>query len=229
MLQAMREAGINQVAVGFESPIGEELKAMDKRLKPEEMISLSRLYSQAGFSVHGMFIFGYPRGEDSNFRMPAKERIRHFRRFIKQARLNTLQVLLPVPLPGTELTHRLAQENRIYSRNHLGWEYYDGNFPLFVPDEPLTPEEMQDSIHLIMGRFYRFKHMFHIGWNILSFPMLFFYLHNLRAGWQKWYRVWETNVTKFGGWLILRRWYTSFKKDNFPRKLAEAKKLTPQA
>ena len=94
---------------------------------------------------------------------------------------------------------------------------------------PMTPEEMQDSIHLIMGRFYRFKHMFHIGWNILSFPMLFFYLHNLRKGWQKWYRIWETNVTKFGGWLILRRWYTSFKKDNFPRKLAEAKKLIPQA
>ena len=229
MLQAMREAGIDQVAVGFESPIGEELKAMDKRLKPEEMISLSQLYSQAGFSVHGMFIFGYPRAQDSNFRMPAKERIRHFRRFIKQAKLNTVQVLLPVPLPGTELTHRLAQENRIYSRNHLGWEYYDGNFPLFVPDEPLTPEEMQDSIHLIMGRFYRFKHMFHIGWNILSFPMLFFYLWNLQKGWQKWYLIWETNVTKFGGWLILRRWYSSFKKDNFPRKLAEAKKLFPQA
>jgi len=229
MLRAMGEAGVNHVAIGFESPIGEELKAMDKRLKPEEMISLSRLYSQAGFWVHGMFIFGYPRANDSNFRMPAKERIRHFRRFIKQARLNTVQVLLPVPLPGTELTHRLAQQNRIYSRDYLGWEYYDGNFPLFVPDEPLTPEEMQHSIRLIMGRFYRFKHMFHIGWNILSFPMLFFYLHNLREGWQKWYRIWETNVTKFGGWLIIRRWSTAFKKDAFPSKLAEAKRLHTQA
>ena len=229
MLQAMREAGIIQVAIGFESPIGEELKAMDKRLKPEEMISLSRLYSQAGFWVHGMFIFGYPYANDSNFRMPAKERIRHFRRFIQQARLNTVQVLLPVPLPGTELTRRLAQQDRIYSRQYLGWEYYDGNFPLFVPDEPLTPEEMQDSVRLIMGRFYRFKHMFHIGWNIVSFPMLFFYLHNLRQGWQKWYRIWENNVTKFGGWLIIRRWYNAFKKDNFSRKLAEAKKLLTQA
>jgi radical SAM superfamily enzyme YgiQ (UPF0313 family) len=202
---------------------------MDKRLKPEEMISLSRLYSQAGFWVHGMFIFGYPYANDSNFRMPAKERIRHFRRFIQQARLNTVQVLLPVPLPGTELTRRLAQQDRIYSRQYLGWEYYDGNFPLFVPDEPLTPEEMQDSVRLIMGRFYRFKHMFHIGWNIVSFPMLFFYLHNLRQGWQKWYRIWENNVTKFGGWLIIRRWYNAFKKDNFSRKLAEAKKLLTQA
>ena len=228
LLQAMREAGINHVAIGFESPIGEELKAMDKRLKPEEMISLSRVYYKAGFWVHGMFIFGYPLAADLNFQMPAKERIQHFRRFINRAGLNTVQVLLPVPLPGTELTHRLRQQNRIYSRDYLGWEYYDGNFPLFVPDEPITPEEMQDSIRLIMGRFYRFKHMFHIGWNILSFPMLLFYLHNLREGWWKWYRIWENNVTKFGGWLIIRRWSTQFKRDSFSSKLVEAKKLLAQ-
>jgi radical SAM superfamily enzyme YgiQ (UPF0313 family) len=225
LLRAMREAGINQVAIGFESPIGEELKAMDKRLKPEEMISLSRLYYQEGFWVHGMFIFGYPLADGLRFRMSAKERIRHFRRFIKRAGVSTVQVLLPVPLPGTELTHRLRQQNRIYSRDYLGWEYYDGNFPLFVPDEPMTPEEMQASIRLIMGRFYRFKHMFHIGWNILSFPVLLFYLHDLREGWGKWYRTWENNVTKFGGWLVIRRWSTEFKRDKFSSKLGEAKSL----
>jgi radical SAM superfamily enzyme YgiQ (UPF0313 family) len=225
LLRIMREAGINQVAIGFETPIGEELKAMDKRLKPEEMISLSRLYYQAGFWVHGMFIFGYPIAEGVSFRMTARERVRHFRRFIKRARVSTVQILLPVPLPGTSLTHRLRQQNRIYSKDYLGWEYYDGNFPLFVPDEPMTPEEMQTSIHLIMGRFYRFKHMFHIGLNILSFPLLFFYLHNLREGWRKWYRTWENNVTRFGGWLIIRRWSAQFKKGDFSSKLGEAKKL----
>jgi glycosyltransferase involved in cell wall biosynthesis len=35
----------------------------------------------------------------------------------------------------------------------------------------MSPEEMQTSIHKIMGRFYRFKHMFQIGLNILSFPV----------------------------------------------------------
>lgn len=225
LLRTMREAGINQVAIGFESPIGEELKAMDKRLKPEEMISLSRLYSKAGFLVHGMFIFGYPFAEGLNFRMPAKDRIQHFRRFIKQARVDTVQVLLPVPLPGTKLTHRLRQQNRIYAKDYLGWEYYDGNFPLFVPDEPMTPEEMQASIRLIMGRVYRFKHLFHIGLNILSFPVLFFYLHNLRGGWRKWYRAWQNNLTRFGGWLIMRRWSAEFKKNNFSSQLAQAKKL----
>ncbi|MCX5906650.1 MAG: radical SAM protein, partial [Deltaproteobacteria bacterium] len=183
LLLAMHEAGIFAVCIGFESPIPEELKAMDKRLKPEDMIALSQLYTKAGFLIHGMFIFGYPMAEGVNFKMPARERVRHFRRFIKQARLDTVQVMLPIPLPGTEMTQRLKDQNRVFSRDLVGWEYYDGLFPLFVPDDPITPEEMQTSTRHIMGRFYHFKHMFDIGFNILSFPILFFYLHNLKSGW----------------------------------------------
>ena len=84
LLQAMREAGISNVAIGFESPIPEELKAMNKRLKPEDMISLSRVYNRAGFWVHGMFIFGYPLAAGVQFRMSAKERIQYFRKFIQE-------------------------------------------------------------------------------------------------------------------------------------------------
>ncbi len=223
LLQSMREAGIFNLAIGFESPIGEELKAMDKRLKPEDMIALARQYHKAGFFIHGMFIFGYPTPEGIEFSMPAAERIQRFRKFIRQARLDSVQVLLPAPLPGTELTRRLKEQNRIFPKDLVGWEYYDGNFPLFVPDAPMTPEEMQASSHRIMGRFYRFKHMFHIGFHILWFPILVFYLPNLKRGWEKWYHVWANQVTRFGGWLIMRRWYVAFKKDPFSRKLAAAK------
>jgi radical SAM superfamily enzyme YgiQ (UPF0313 family) len=223
LLQAMREAGISHVAIGFESPIPEELKAMNKRLNPEDMLSLTRLYKQAGFWVHGMFIFGYPLAEGMQFRMSAKERSQYFRKFIKKAKLDTVQVVLPIPFAGTELARRLRKQNRIFPKSTLGWEYYDGNFPLFVPDEPLTPEGMQASIIQLMGRFYRFKHMFNIGLNILFFPMLLFYLHNLREGWSVWYRRWDRNITKFGGWLIIRKWVSDFKKNNFLGKLAEAR------
>jgi len=225
LLQAMRDAGISNLAIGFESPIPAELEAMNKRLKPEDMISLARVYNRAGFWVHGMFIFGYPLAAGVQFRMSAKERIQYFRKFIKKAKIDTVQVLLPVPLPGTELTRRLRQQNRIFPETTLGWEYYDGNFPLFVPDDPMTPEEMQASIIQIMGRFYRFRHMFKVGLQILTFPMLLFYLHNLRVGWAVWYRMWDRNITRFGGWIIVRKWYAAFKKNQFLGKLAEAKRL----
>ena len=224
LLRGMREARINTVAIGFESPIAEELQAMNKRLQPDEMVALTRLYSRAGFWVHGMFIFGYPMKPGSEFRMGARERVKHFRRFVRRARIDSLQVLLPVPLPGTELRRRLAEQNRIYPIEHVGWEYYDGNFPLFEPDEPLTAEQMQASIHKIMGRFYRMDHLLFVGLNILSFPALVLHLHNLRAGWQRWSRRWWKSLTGVAGWRIIKKWTRQYRKGRFSERLAEAKR-----
>jgi radical SAM superfamily enzyme YgiQ (UPF0313 family) len=222
LLSAMRQAGINMVAIGFESPIEEELSAMNKRLKPEEMLSFTKTFHKFGFLVHGMFIFGYPMKEGINFKMPASERIRRFKHFIKKAKIDTIQILLPGPLPGTELRQRLAMQNRIYPIQHIGWEYYDGNFPLFRPDAPLTAEEMQFSIRRIMGRFYQFRYMFMIGLHIFSFPALVFFLHNLRSGWLKWYRPWRNNLMRFGGWIVMKKWTSQFKKDKFGVRLQKA-------
>jgi radical SAM superfamily enzyme YgiQ (UPF0313 family) len=224
LLEAMRGAGITTVAIGFESPIPEELAAMNKKLKPEDMLAMTRLFHKAGFLVHGMFIFGYPIPEQYSFNMPAKERVRCFRKFIRKARIDTVQTLLPVPLPGTEMTQRLARQNRIFSIDCVGWEYYDGNFPLFEPDKPLTPEELQRSTRKIMGRFYRFRYMFLIALNILIFPTMMFSLYNVKIGWRRWYRSWRNNILRFTGWVILRKWTSEFKKGTFSDKLNKAKK-----
>jgi radical SAM superfamily enzyme YgiQ (UPF0313 family) len=224
LLQAMREARINTVAIGFESPIAEELQAMNKRLKPDDMVAMTRLYHRAGFWVHGMFIFGYPMRPGIEFRMSARERVQRFRRFIRNARIDTLQVLLPVPIPGTELRRRLVEQNRVYSIEHIGWEYYDGNFPLFEPDAPLTAEEMQASIRKIMGRFYRFSHFLMVGLNVLSVPALVLHLHDLKAGWGRWSHRWWNSLMGVAGWHIIRKWTAQFRKGPFPDRLAEAKR-----
>jgi len=223
LLAAMRRAGVNTVAIGFESPITEELAAMNKRIKPEEMIALSRIYHEAGFLVHGMFIFGYPIPGGAPVNLTVEARVRRFRKFIRAARIDTVQLLLPVPLPGTEMTARLAAQGRIYPRTEIGWEYYDGNFPVFEPDPPLSAEDMQTAARKIMGRFYHIRHLFLIGLNILLFPSLVFSLHNLRRGWHQWYRSWRNDLVRFGGWLILRKWISAFKKGSFNEKLMRAR------
>ncbi len=223
LLSAMRQAGINIVAIGFESPIGEELNAMNKHLRPEDMLALTKIFHKFGFLIHGMFIFGYPVKEGVNFKMPARERIKRFKNFISKAKIDTIQILLAGPLPGTELRRRLAMQNRLYPLQDIGWEYYDGNFPLFEPDEPMTAEEIQDSTRKIMGKFYQFKYMFILGLHIFSFPALIFFLHNIRSGWRKWYRPWRNALARFGGWTIMRRWASQFKKDTFLERLQKAK------
>ncbi|MFH1248483.1 MAG: radical SAM protein [Candidatus Omnitrophota bacterium] len=223
LLSAMRQAGVNAVAIGFESPIDEELKAMNKHIKSEDMIAFTRIFHKFGFIVHGMFIFGYPLKEGSHFKMATKERIKRFRRFIRKSNIDTIQVLLAGPLPGTEMRHRLAAQNRVYSVKDVGWEYYDGNFPLFEPDEPMSAEEIQAAVRKIMGKFYQFKYIFMIVLNIFSFPALIFFLHNVKQGWRKWYRPWRNDLARFGGWIVMKQWVSQFKKDAFLKKLEKAK------
>ena len=179
LLSVMRQAGINTVAIGYESPIKEELAAMEKHVRSEEMISLTKVFHQFGFLVHGMFIFGYPLKEKKDFHMDAEERISRYKWFIRKAKIDTVQLLLPVPLPGTELRERLKREHRIYPINDVGWEYYDGNFPVFQPDEPMTAEDMQFAFREIMGKFYQFRYMFMIGLNIFLLQAMIFFLHNI--------------------------------------------------
>ena len=219
LLTAMREGGIRCLAIGFESVIDEELVAMGKGLKSRDMYDLVRKYQRYGFLIHGMFIFGYPMRPGISFHMEAEERVRHFRRFIQKAKLDTVQVLLPVPLPGTELRERLTQEGRVLN---LGWQYYDGNFPVIIPDAPLTPEVAQKSIFQIMMGFYRFRYMFGIAFQTLYFPVAMLPLVNLHVRFRRWYRGWRNNIVRFGGWFIVRDWRKQFRQDRFREKLRGA-------
>jgi len=205
LLAAMRRANIQVLAIGYESPIPEELKAMNKCLRPEEMIRNTELYHRAGFLIHGMFIFGYP-GLGKPFEMSARDRSAAYRRFIRKADIDTIQILLPVPLPGTELTARLERQHRIFSREEIGWEFYDGNFQLFEPDKPLTAIEVQKAARNLMIHFYRFNSLFSIGIAIATFPRLIFHLFNLRKGWHLWFRKWRNALWRFIGWHIIRNW-----------------------
>jgi len=222
LLSAMRDAGIRTICIGYESPIEEELQAMNKHISSADMLSLTRTFHKSGFFVHGMFIFCYPLKDGGSFKMSVNERAGRYKDFIRKAKIDTVQILLPVPIPGTQLRDRLKSQNRIYPLEDIGWEYYDGSFPLFEPDEPLNPEEVQLGGRKIMGRFYQFGYMFLVPVNILSFTRLIFFFHNIRLGWARWYRSWRNYLVRFGGWIILKRWLSQFKRDAFLHKLQKA-------
>ena len=223
LLFAMRDAGIRTICIGYESPIEEELKAMNKHIRSADMLSLTRTFHKSGFFVHGMFIFCYPLKDNSGFKMSVNERAKCYKDFIRKSKIDTVQILLPVPIPGTELRGRLQRQKRIYPLEDIGWEYYDGSFPLFEPDEPLNSEEIQQLGRGIMGRFYQFGYMFLVPVNILSFTSILFFFHNIRLGWRRWYRSWRNHLVRFGGWIILRKWNIAYKSDKFPQKLQKAR------
>ena len=223
LLSAMRDCSIRCLAVGIESPIDEELRAMGKRLKATEMVELARIYHQHGFLVHGMFIFGYPMRPGVEFHMSGAHRIRRFRAFFRKARLDTVQVVLPVPLPGTALRARLEKEGRVLPNSEIGWEYYDGNFPIIVPDPPLTPEDMQKPLISLMSGFYRLKRLFGVMLHTLRFPLAMLPLINLRDRWRKWYRHWRNDVIGSVGYFIVRNWRKAFREGEFKEKLRRSR------
>ncbi len=223
LLSAMKDAGIRTICIGYESPIEEELKAMNKHIRSTDMLSLTRTFHKCGFFVHGMFIFCYPLKDNSGFKMSVSERARCYKDFIRKANIDTVQILLPVPIPGTELRDRLQRQKRIYPLEDIGWEYYDGSFPLFEPDEPLNSEEIQQIGRRMMGRFYQFGYMLLVPVNILSFTSILFFFHNIRLGWRRWYRLWRNHLVRFGGWIILRKWTIAFRSDKFQQKLQKAR------
>jgi radical SAM superfamily enzyme YgiQ (UPF0313 family) len=156
LLEAMRYAGVSTLAIGYESPINEELRAMRKGVTVEKLIARSKKLSNY-FYLHGMFIFGYPARGDSreNTFFTIKERAKYFKKFFKRSGIDTIQLLNAVPLPGSELRARLESEGRILPLSMVGWDKYDGLFLCYDPrPDGLDAYDLQNMPKILMKKRY---------------------------------------------------------------------------
>ncbi len=156
LIEAMRKAGVSLLAIGYESPLNSELQAMRKGVTVEKLIARSRKLSDS-FYLHGMFIFGYPADRPAG--QSGSETIHQwasaFKSFIKKARIDTIQLLNAVPLPGSELRARLAREGRLLPLSMAGWDKYDGLFLCYDPrPDGYDPHDLQNMPKLLMKKKY---------------------------------------------------------------------------
>jgi len=213
LLAAMKRAGVSVTCIGYESPIDDELQAMRKGYGSRDMLRWTNIYHHHGFFIHAMFIWGYPSNNMSELRLKAQERSRRFHSFIRQAHLDTVQILRAIPLIGTELRARLEQGNRIFPLETVPWEKYDGNYVCFQPDD-MSLRELQDMPTKLMKKFYDPLSFMRIALKIVAFP-----IHYLVRGWDSWHRGWRNDLKKYGGHLFIKRWLKRYHKDNFIEKL----------
>lgn len=223
LLRLMHEAGIQTVAIGVESVIPEELRAMKKPMSQDlnEIVRLIKVWKKHGFFTHAMLIFGYPMPSKSNpFRMDIKERVARFWYFIKEANPDTLQVLALTPILGTEDWRDLESQNRIF--RDLGWQNWDGLHVVFRPDEPLTAPQVQRAIIYLQDRFYSFLWLnihgiasvalraCYIGLLALAMPFVWALLMPFKGlvpklAFRPWHRVWRNTIRRLGAQLIVLR------------------------
>jgi len=215
LLNAMKKAGVTGVCIGYESCLDEELKAMRKGYLSSDMIGWTRIFHSFGFFIHGMFIFGYPLREKT-ISISAKERTRRLKKFIRQCRLDSIQVLRPIPIVGADLRLRMEQEGKLFSLEKVPWSKYDGSYICFRPDD-MTLGELQELPTKIMRRFYN-----PISFVRIPLKTLFFPFDYLIRGWRRWYRDWRNDIVKFGGHLLVRRWLKHYESQLFLQKLKKS-------
>lgn len=215
LLTALKKAGITAVCIGYESCLDEELRGMRKGYLSSDMIKWTKVFHSFGFFVHGMFIFGYPplKGKASN--ISAKERAKRLKGFIRECRLDTVQVLRPIPLAGTDLRVRLEKEGKLFPLAIVPWSKYDGSYVCFQPDD-MTLHELQELPTKIMRWFYNPLSFVRIPLKTLACPFDY-----LIRGWQGWYRGWRNDVAKYGGHLLIKQWLKHYERQSFLKKLEE--------
>lgn len=243
ILKLMRQAGVYTVAIGFESPIPEELRAMRKPIIPAKMLEWAEIYRKSGFLVHMMLILGYPmppgsepvRNKTGEI-MTIQERARKFWQFIKRAKPDTLQVLLYTPILGTPDWEFLESRNRIYK--NLGWRFFDGTWLTFQPDKEIDPRDLQAEMANLMRKFYAFRYIWRFGWVSVPFHLLKIglatvampFIWTLLLPFKKWHsqkawelphRIFRNAKRRFQGHLIIMSWQRSFRRLDFSAKLAQ--------
>jgi radical SAM superfamily enzyme YgiQ (UPF0313 family) len=142
-LKIMRDAGLHHVIVGYESGDDEILKNIKKGISRDRAIQFTRDCKKLGLTIHGAFIVGLP-GE-------TRETIRDTIEYAKMLDLDSIQVSLPSPYPGTEF-FRECQEN--------GWlasdAYIDdtGHQMCVVSYPHLSNTEIFEAVELFYKKFY---------------------------------------------------------------------------
>jgi anaerobic magnesium-protoporphyrin IX monomethyl ester cyclase len=142
MLKSMARAGCKVVCVGIESINHKTLQAYDKKQTLDEIISAIKSFHKEKISVHGMFVLG---GDDDN-----KKTVWDTVKFAIRHKIDTIQMSILTPFPGTKVHEDLEKEKRIFSRD---WDLYDGQHTVFEP-KLLSARELQANTVKAYARFY---------------------------------------------------------------------------
>lgn len=142
LLTLMAKAGCRVACIGFESVNHKTLQAYDKKQTIEEIIHAIKSFHRKKIKIHGMFVLG---SDDDN-----EKTVWDTLRFAIKHKIDTIQMMILTPFPGTKVQNDLEKQNRIFSRD---WELYDGQHIVFNP-KLLSARALQVNVLKAYIRFY---------------------------------------------------------------------------
>ena len=172
LMDLMSIAGCKVVCIGFESVNQKTLEAYQKKQTLGDIVSAIRSFHKRHIKIHGMFVLG---AENDN-----KNSIWETLRFALKEKIDTIQMMILTPFPGTKVYDDLEAEKRIFTRD---WSLYDGQHVVFKPNL-LSARDLQLNVVRAYAKFY-------------SLYRSFFLLFRLRL---------RNALFRFIGYLIVREW-----------------------
>ncbi len=148
LLALMRDSGCAQVLVGFEATTLKALSGVEQRAdwkaqQLEHYLEAIDRIQNYGVAVNGCFILGLDGSGTESF-----DQIRDF---VRQSKLQEVQITVQTAFPGTPLYDRLRAEGRIL--RHEAWELctlFDVNFQ---PKE-MTASELESGFRALAAQLY---------------------------------------------------------------------------
>lgn len=148
LLSLMAKARCSVVCVGFESINVKTLEAYRKKQTLSDIINAIRAFHKNRIKIHGMFVLG----SDEDNQNTVWETLR----FALKQKIDTIQMMVLTPLPGTKTFEELAKQKRIFCKD---WSLYDGQHVVFTP-KLISARQLQESVSKAYIRFYSLSQVF---------------------------------------------------------------------
>lgn len=144
MIAAMADAGLIAMKFGVESGDARVLKEIGKPIKFDRVKNVCNTANSFGIKTHATFSFGLS-GE-------TRESMENTLKFMKELDVDTLQVSIATPFPGTKFYQKAKEAGLIQSEE---WSLFDGNHTSVISHPHLSNEEIQNFATMARTRWLR--------------------------------------------------------------------------
>jgi radical SAM superfamily enzyme YgiQ (UPF0313 family) len=162
LLELAHAAGCCGFFIGIETVNAENLAAVDKEFNDsaryrERLLKIRK----AGIGIIAGVIVGLDKDDAGVFERTLK--------FLREMRIDAVQVNILTPLPGTPLFAEMEHAGRMTNQD---WSHYDFRHVVFQP-ALMSREELQDGADWLYARFYRLDHiLWRFARNVLAFKWM---------------------------------------------------------
>lgn len=145
-LRLLKEAGLKQLCVGFESGDDGTLKNVEKKIRVERGVDFMDAARKAGVLVHGCFIFGNPGETRESFEQTLDLALR--------ISPDTAQFYPIMVYPGTTAYRQFEEGGQLLTTDYDRWLRADGGHGAVVTVGGMQPEEIHRFCDEARRRFY---------------------------------------------------------------------------